>query len=130
MNRRQKGLLTPGQMRFAIVALIVVGVLLALDATIGDDAEPPSLDRRAEMVETCVKAGVEQYEKRDTDPYLEQQSASDVKRFWQRACKELDRRDQLDQGRDGAPQGELRKTAGEVLQRMIDRGELPQPTSG
>lgn len=127
MNRREGGLLTPGQMRFAIVALVVVAVLLVLDATIGDDAEPPSLDRRAEMVDTCVKAGVEQYEKRDTDEYLEQQTKADVERFWKRACKELDRRDQLDQGRDGAPEGELRKTAGEVLQGMIDRGELPAP---
>lgn len=127
MNRRGKGLLTPGQLRFALVAIAVVAVLLVLDATIGDDSEPPSLERRAEMVETCVDAGVEQYEKRDTDPYLEQQSASDVKRFWQRACKELDRRGQLDQGRAGAPEGELRQTAGEVLQGMIDRGELPRP---
>jgi hypothetical protein len=130
VKRRGRGLLTPGQMRFALVALAVVAVLLVLDATIGDDAEPPSLERRAEMVDTCVKAGISQYEKKETDPYLVRQAPEDVERFWKRACAELDRRGQLDQGRDGAPAGELRKTAGEVLQRMIDRGEMPQPASG
>jgi len=113
---------------FGVVCLF--GVLWGIDRLLEPDDQGPSAERRAQMVETCVEAGLDQFDAKDTDPYLEQQPRADVERFWKRACAELDRRGQLDQGKDGAPAGELRKTAGEVLQRMIDRGELPQPTTG
>lgn len=127
-KRRRRGRLPSGRVLAIVVGVACLfGVLWGLDSLLEPDDTGPSAERRAKMVRTCVDAGMEQYERRDTDPYLERQSRSDVEKFWKRACAELDKRGQLDQGKDGAPAGELRKTAGEVLQGMIDRGELPRP---
>lgn len=108
---------------FSICALVVI---YALDERSQPEL-PSASDRAADRVEACIESGLEQYDDSDTDPYLEDQTRDDVKLYWTRACRELEKRQLLERGGKAAPARELRPVAAEVLQGMIDSGELPPP---
>jgi hypothetical protein len=100
---------------------------LGLLAGCGSDDAPeaagaPPAGSKAEA--GCVAGGLDQFDKGGGDPFWQEEGRADFRDFIVAVCRKADAKDLL----NGEPPGtELRDIAGQVMLRMVDRGQIRDP---
>ena len=107
-----------------------MAIALGLLAGCGSD-DPPQADgappagSKAEA--ECVAGGLNQFDKGGGDAFWQTEGRADFREFIVATCKEADAKGLLNGEKPGP---ELQKIAGEVILRMVERGQIRDPREG
>jgi hypothetical protein len=85
-------------------------------------AGAPPAESKAEA--DCVAGGMNQFDKGGGDPFWQKEGRADFRDFIVATCGKADAKDLLNGDEPGV---ELQRIAGEVMMRMIERGQIRDP---